>query len=124
MKNHLKNVHKCGEQELTRVMSYATRWVVQHPYTVTLPPNGSRPAAGISVLNGFRCMQCPYITANRKNVINHCSKTNHGPQAASLPREWEKMLIQTFSKGKYARYWTVSREGGEQNEQNDDQNDD
>jgi hypothetical protein len=43
---------------------------------------------------------------NRKNILSHCSQLKHGAQQAG-ERGWKDVTIQTFAKGKYARYWIV-----------------
>ncbi|KAJ4175798.1 hypothetical protein NW767_015667 [Fusarium falciforme] len=103
---HFRKMHRFKGDELQRVISFCSGRSFQDPTTVPLPNHQSKPIPELPRLRGHSCESCEYLTMNRKNILSHCSQLKHGAQQVG-ERGWKDVTIQTFAKGKYARYWIV-----------------
>ena len=93
---------------LQRLLSYLLTVSVCDPHIMDLPPHGTSriPELG-TPLKGFRCVDCTYLTLNKKMWQSHISQSQHnGSGGASR----YVVQLQTFSRGSYARYWVVGDE--------------
>jgi hypothetical protein len=106
IETHLRNVHKCKGEELKVIVAYASALPLQDPHAVQLPGHGSAPIPQLDVLGGYHCLGCGYLTASRKNITEHWRLSQHHDS----PKQWERVSMQTFSHGRFARYWVVEKQ--------------
>ena len=90
---------------LKQAVSYLSTLQIRDPHTIELPSNGSAIIPELPVLRGFSCLGCEYLTISRKKITLHARETAHGHEC------WRRIRLQTFSKGRYARYWIVKGDG-------------
>ena len=93
-------------------MVYTSTLRLEDPYTVHLPPDGSPVILELGKpIGGCRCERCGYLRRNEKDIRAHLRKARHWNDGGE---SWTRVLVQTFSHGRYARYWTVNlNEGGD-----------
>ena len=101
--------HKLVGKPLKQVLAFATSHAfVRDPTTVTLPPDGSQPINALPVLRGYHCNACRYCTINKKKIFSHLGNCGGLRQGQG----WERVCLQSFLGGRYARYWIVQAEPG------------
>jgi superfamily II DNA or RNA helicase len=108
---HFRNVHQWKGEQLMKALAYISTLPLRDPHTTELPPNGSAviPELGKPV-NGCCCVSCGSLTSSEKHIKTHLRKTGHwGGEGES----WKRVVLQTFSRGRHARYWIVKQDGGE-----------
>lgn len=103
---HFRSVHALKGSELSQVISRCAEQQAEDPHEAEIPEDGSTAIAQLPTLSGYSCTGCRYLTVNRKNIITHNNRGLHGVTGAG----WTKVLLQTFSQGRYARYWVVVSE--------------
>jgi superfamily II DNA helicase RecQ len=109
-KTHFRNVHQWKGEQLTKALAYVSTLLLHDPHTTELPLNGSTviPELGKPV-SGYCCVSCGYLTSSHKQLRTHLRKMGHWIEGES----WKRVLLQSFSRGRHARYWTVNQDGGE-----------
>ena len=104
--SHFRKQHQLKGEELAQVTAYCSGLPLRDPHTIQLPADGSAPIEDLAVLAGCRCTVCGYLTINRKNILAHPRKSDH----ADIGGGWEAVELQTFSQGRFARYWVIERQ--------------
>jgi hypothetical protein len=104
--SHFRRAHQFKGVELQQVTAFCAGRSFEDPCTVPLPKNGSKPIPKLPKWRAYSCKHCNYITINRKNMSTHLTKLKHPTQADGEP-DWVYVIVQTFSRGRYIRYWTV-----------------
>ncbi len=100
--SHFRKVHHTKSEELQRILEYSWGFPsAENPHTIALPAEGSTPVEQLSLLDGFRCGDCPYLTISRKKLQIHRRVEDHRG-------DWAEAALQSFSQGRYARYWIVT----------------
>ncbi|SLM37315.1 Zinc finger, C2H2 [Lasallia pustulata] len=117
LNTHYRQVHKLTGNEFQRVISFASSVEARDPHQIELPQYRTDRIEQLRELRGYRCMVCEYTTVNRKNIISHCSKTGH----AGSDKKWEAVILQSYSKGRHARYWIVGANPARPQEEERDQ---
>ena len=64
---------------------------------------GAIPELG-TPLGGFSCFDCTFLTPNKKKWQSHISQTGHNRSGGAAQHT---VQLQTFSRGRHARYWVV-----------------
>jgi orsellinic acid/F9775 biosynthesis protein OrsD len=105
---HWRHRHQLHGHSLQALLHYLSTLTVRDPRQVYLPPRGSRviPELG-APLRGFSCPDCEFLTVNKKNWQRHTSQNHHG---GGSPATQHMVKLQTFSRGRHARYWVVHDE--------------
>jgi hypothetical protein len=106
--DHLRSVHRWTGARLAGALAWIMTLALQDPHTVNLPPDGAPPIPQLAVQAGYRCLDCVYRTVNRKNMYKHGRQARHG----RVGRGWAEAALQTFSQGRYTRYWVVEGPSG------------
>ena len=110
---HFRNTHQWTKERLQRALSYISTLRLEDPHQIELPRKRSDPIPQLAILKGFSYLGCDYLTINRKNIINHCSKTPY----STAGERWRGVELQTFSQGRYARYWIVGPDAIKNNQE-------
>ena len=92
---------------------------LNNPRDVVLSVNGSAIVEQLPVLSGFWCPYepCGFLITHPMCLIAHyaCPQKGYQDVIASSgeprPRAGVPALMQSFSKGRWARYWTVAQAG-------------
>ena len=81
---------------------------IRDPRYVNLPSRGTRaiPELG-SPLAGYDCPDCEYLTINKKKWQSHARQNGYAGSSAAARH---RVQLQTFSRGRHARYWVVRDE--------------
>ncbi len=111
---HLRGTHQLVGEQLQRLLSEYASMPLSDPHVVDLPANGSDAIPQLPIFDGYCCQGCRYLTVNRAKVIRHCkhckarqSQSRSGSGSGSGSGGWVAVKIQTWSLGRYARYWIV-----------------
>lgn len=105
--SHLLKVHSMKGEILRKVIRHCSTLPLQDPTIIPLPSNRSKRIPQLPIYNGFECKHCTYLTINKKNIIHHCSQQGHNSGGETDKRGWDNVVLQTFTKGKYSRYWII-----------------
>ncbi|KAH9230326.1 hypothetical protein K456DRAFT_1773637 [Colletotrichum gloeosporioides 23] len=111
LEDHFRHVHRVKGQELREIKYYVADMDLLDSFHVALPGDGSAPIGGLDSIRGYGCRRCRYYTRARDNMTRHWRTAGHVP--TDVGHGWKEVLLQTWSRGRYARYWDV-RDGGEQ----------
>ncbi|KJK87120.1 hypothetical protein H633G_09028 [Metarhizium anisopliae BRIP 53284] len=104
---HYRGKHNLKGEELKAVIQLSAQWQLLDPRQAPVPGDGSNPIPELPVLPGYKCMKCRYMTVSRKIINTHCRK-----QHESTDEKWQEVYLQTFTGGKFSRYWIIPVEGG------------
>jgi hypothetical protein len=118
---HLRDIHQWKGERLQTAVSYISTRQLRDPHTVDLPANGRAviPALG-RPWPGYRCRSCPYLSRSQKLVRVHIGQAGHRRED-EREKGWERTRLQTFLRGRYARYWIVAdEEEGEEEEEEEE----
>lgn len=112
-KKHLRDFHQWKGEQLQTALSYISTRQLRDPQTVDLPANGRTviPALG-RPWHGYRCQSCAYLSRSQKMIRVHIGQARHRREERE-ETGWERVWLQTFLRGRHARYWIVS--DGEKN---------
>ena len=106
VETHFRKIHKETGARLANILRFASsRPSLCDPATAELPCDGAIQVEGLHVYHGYSCTECRYLTTNRKNIATHWTRLGH--RSINGQTEFTKVLIQTFSSRRYARYWIV-----------------
>ncbi|KAK2471143.1 hypothetical protein H9L39_17374 [Fusarium oxysporum f. sp. albedinis] len=74
------------------------------PENDPVPADGSTATQSLTVLNGYSCTPCRYLTIARDNIVRHWREAGHG----IAEERWTEVRLQTWMGGRnHARYWIV-----------------
>lgn len=105
---HLRDKHQMNIEIRKLADQYIEQWQWLYDFqTVLLPPDGLVPQPGISVFNGFQCLDCKYTTKNRYNIRNHGFKEYNKEKRLQDKELFQIVQLQTWFGEKRARYWVV-----------------
>lgn len=107
--SHFRKQHKLTGSALKSVIdsyfSLGADVTINDPQSAELPSDYSPSISCLPVLQGYSCKGCRFLTINRKNASTHESSSGH--QFKDGEEGWKTVTLQTFSRGRYARYWIV-----------------
>ena len=108
---HWRRRHQLQGQLLKDLLRYTSTLNFNDPHHMDLPTRGSQviPELGIPV-DGFNCPDCEFLTVNKKKWQSHLRQHQHGGLSRAAQH---RVKMQTFSRGRHARYWIVCDEQGE-----------
>ena len=110
---HFRNTHQWKGRQLAEAEAYVSTLQLQDPHTAELPPNNSVAIPELKrPIDGYRCECCGYLRQHKEDIQAHIRKERH---RSGSGESYTRVLLQTFSHGRYARHWTVSLVGEEEN---------
>ena len=105
---HWRNQHQMHGQSLQAILDYISTVSCCDPHRVELPSHRSRAIPELGTpLDGFSCSDCTFLTLNKKRWQSHISLTGHDRSGGAAQHA---VQLQTFSRGRHARYWVVKDE--------------
>ena len=104
---HFRKAHEMKGETLRRVLAFCKDWSFNDPVSVVLPRDGTSSIPELPTLFGYSCKECRYKTTSRIKMLCHFRKSEHKVLKSEEAR-WTTELLQTFSGGRWARYWTVA----------------
>ncbi|KAH7113461.1 hypothetical protein B0J13DRAFT_681771 [Dactylonectria estremocensis] len=113
VRSHFRGQHKLRGKQLEQVLGFVASQAAKHtlndPHTAELPGDHSLPIEGLPLLRGFRCTepQCRFLTINKNNMLAHPAGADHELRKGDGRARWEPVILQSFCRGRYARYWIV-----------------
>jgi hypothetical protein len=118
VERHYRNIHKLKGPALQRVIAYEKEIpsIPLDPHVVELPANGSTAIEQLPQLGGYRCRYstCRFLTIHPNRLTAHYAESDHAAavedagSGGSHPRRGTDVTLQSFSRGRFARYWIVS----------------
>ncbi|OAG34222.1 hypothetical protein AYO21_11641 [Fonsecaea monophora] len=111
IKVHWRNVHQWTGHQLQDVLAYVATLTIQDPSTVCMPAQ-SAPIPELPIFAGYSYNGCDYLTRSRKRRERHDREESHPESEAG----WTQVQLQTYSHGRFAKYWTVHDEEEEEEE--------
>lgn len=109
---HFRRAHQLTGDTLREINDHYTGMDLADPEHDTLPADGSAAIELLPVLRGHSCTACRHLTVARDNAVRHWREAQHGKAEV----RWTDVLLQTWMRGKYARYWTVRGRGNDDDE--------
>ena len=104
IEGHFRKQHQCKGDLLQEIMLTYQDIRLNDPDTVALPTDGTRAIPELPIHRGHRCPQCSFRTRTHDNYIRHRRLANH---PAGNVTQSMKVLLQSWGKGRYTRYWIV-----------------
>jgi hypothetical protein len=78
IETHFRKVHKETGARLVNILGFASsRGPFCNPATAELPYDGSIQVEELRVHSGYSCIECRYLTTNRKNMATHWTQSTH-----------------------------------------------
>jgi hypothetical protein len=113
IERHCRDMHQIKGDQLRDIIFRFASASFEDPNKTVLPTDGSSPVAGIPIIHGFSCTQCRCLSQSRNNITHHWRTAGHVGEAGQA--RWKGVRLQTWSAGRYSRYWVVRSEdeGGE-----------
>lgn len=111
---HWRNVHQWTGHHLQEVLAYAATLTLQDPHTIRMPAQCAL-IPQLPTFPGYSCSGCNYLTRSRKCRERHDREQSHPESEAG----WIQVRLQTFSHGRFAKYWTIPDEDEDEQEEED-----
>ena len=107
---HLKDAHGLRKQKERRpILDLYDSLVLLPPKDVPRPPDGSAPFEALGKpLDGFKCVDCGYISTNQKSIAGHCNGMHQWYVTSRDPTHWTEVKVQSFFGIGLQRYFIVS----------------
>jgi hypothetical protein len=103
---YFRKIYKETGVRLANILRFAfSRPSFCDPITTELPCDGAIQVEELHVYYSYSCIECRYLTTNRKNIATYWMRLRH--RSINGQTEFTKVLIQTFSSRRYARYWII-----------------
>ncbi|KAK1659817.1 hypothetical protein BDP55DRAFT_536264, partial [Colletotrichum godetiae] len=109
IESHFRHEHQLKGEVLRDIKDYYSCSDLADPKVDALPGDGGSAIEQLDVLRGYRCSACRYLTTARDNITRHWREAGH---TATGPKSTE-VRLQTWMRGKYARYWMVGNDEAE-----------
>ncbi|KJZ70468.1 hypothetical protein HIM_10140 [Hirsutella minnesotensis 3608] len=101
--------HEVKGQLLADLTNYYGPMELDNLETGHQPSDGSAPITGLPVLRGYCCSACRFLTTSEKSAQQHWRSVQH----SSCGAKYDAVRLQTWLRGKFARYWAVEEEAGD-----------
>lgn len=88
---YFRQEHQLKGKVLKDIKDYYSALELAGPKLVALPENKSPAIELLTILNGYSCAACRYLTVARDNIVRHWREAEHGTAAI----RWTEVRLQT-----------------------------
>lgn len=71
VESHLRKVHRWTKDRLKEAVTWSSTLSLQDLHQVPLLSNSTAPLPGLTLLDGYRCQGCDFLTSNQKELQKH-----------------------------------------------------
>ncbi|KAL3447721.1 hypothetical protein BJX65DRAFT_307779 [Aspergillus insuetus] len=102
--------HKIYRGDRRALLAAIAELDIVDPDDVPVPPSGSSPIDGISIVAGYRCLVsgCGHLCASSKRMKSHHSESHGGANLPDFHSFAQEVNLQTFFRGNKLRYFEVT----------------
>ena len=99
LETHLQREHHLSHIERKSIVQQYQSKNLLLPNLVQWPDNGLSPIRGLTIHNGFQCIECGFLCPHRNQIRSHCNKAHNWRITRQNPKHWQQVKLQTFFNG-------------------------